>query len=119
MRRKRYQNGSLKAKKRRGKMGWYAQWREEGQPKSKELGLVSEVSRISAEAMIQEILKPINEGTETREKTERTFESFVELVYLPVYEQKWKDSTNDTESNRIRFHLVRGLGDELGGGAGA
>lgn len=27
MRRKRFQRGSLKAKKRRGKLRWYAQWR--------------------------------------------------------------------------------------------
>lgn len=111
MRRKRFQRGSLKAQKRRGKLRWYAQWREEGKPRSKELGLCGEVSRISAEAMLQEILKPINEGTETREKIEHTFEAFIELVYLPVYEQKWKDSTNDTESNRIKFHLVQKLGD--------
>jgi integrase len=62
--------------------------------------------------MLQEILKPVNEGTEAREKTDHTFEAFIELVYLPVYEQKWKDSTNDTESNRIKFHLVRGLGEK-------
>lgn len=111
MRRKRFQRGSLKAHKRRGKMRWYAQWREEGIPRSKELGLCSEVSRISAEAMLQDILKPINEGTERREKTDHTFEAFIELVYLPVYEQKWKDSTKDTETNRIRCHLVRNLGD--------
>jgi len=111
MRRKRFQRGSLKAHKRRGKMRWYAQWREEGVPRSKELGLCSEVSRISAEAMLQDILKPINEGTERREKTDHTFEAFIELVYLPVYEQKWKDSTKDTETNRIRCHLVRNLGD--------
>ena len=112
MRRKRFQRGSLKAQKRRGKLRWYAQWREEGLPKSKELGVCSEVSRITAEAMLQQILKPVNEGTEAREKTDHTFEAFIELVYLPVYEQKWKDSTNDTESNRIKFHLVRGLGEK-------
>jgi integrase len=92
-------------------MRWYAQWREEGIPKSKELGLCSEVSRIAAEAMLQEILKPINDGTERREKTDHTFEAFIELVYLPVFEQKWKDSTKDTETNRIQCHLVRKLGD--------
>jgi integrase len=111
MRRKRFQRGSLKAKKRRGKLRWYAQWREEGIPRSKELGLCSEVTRIAAEAKLQEILKPINEGTERREKTEQTFEEFIELVYFPVYEENWKDSTKDTETNRIRYHLVRNLSE--------
>jgi integrase len=55
---------------------------------------------------MQEILKPVNEGVETRERTDHTFESFIELIYLPLFEQKWKDSTKDTESNRIRVHLV-------------
>jgi integrase len=67
------------------------------------------LSRIAAEAMLQEILKPVNEGTEMRERTDHTFETFIELVYLPVFEQKWKDSTKDTETNRIRCHLVRQL----------
>jgi integrase len=111
MRRKRFQRGSLKAQKRRGKLRWYAQWREEGIPRSKELGICGEVTRIAAEAKLQEILTPINEGTERREKTEQTFEEFIELIYLPVYEQKWKDSTRDTETNRIRYHLVRNLGE--------
>jgi hypothetical protein len=111
MRRKRFQRGSLKAKKRRGKLRWYAQWREEGIPRSKELGLCSEITRITAEAKLQEILTPINEGAERPERTEQTLEQFIELVYLPVYEQKWKDSTRDTETNRIPYHLVRKLGE--------
>jgi integrase len=113
MRRKRFQRGSLKDRKRRGKLRWYAQWREEGIPKSKELGLCSETSRVAAEAMLQEILRPINEGTVKRENTNQTFESFIELVYLPIFEQKWKESTRDTETNRIRCHLVRKLGDKV------
>lgn len=113
MRRKRFQRGSLKARKQRGKVYWYAQWREEGVPRSKELGLCSKVSRLVAESMLQEILKPVNEGTERREMRDFTFESFIELVYIPVCERMWKASTADTEVNRIRFHLVQNLGDKL------
>ncbi len=112
MRRKRFQRGSLKARKRRGKVYWYAQWREEGVARSKELGLCSKVSRLAAESMLQEILKPVNEGTERREKRDLTFESFIEFVYIPICERKWKASTVDTELNRIRFHLVQRLGEK-------
>jgi hypothetical protein len=63
--------------------------------------------------MLQEILKPVNEGVERRESTKFTFEQFVERAYLPVFERKWKPSTAETEIPRIRFHLVRGLGDQL------
>lgn len=112
MRRKRFQRGCLTTRKRNGKNYWFALWREEGRPKSKELGLCSKMSRISAESILQEILKPINEGVEQAISKEMTFESFVELTYLPVFQQKWKDSTAMTETHRIRFHLVRALGEQ-------
>jgi len=60
MRRKRFQRGSVKPRKRNGKNYWYAQWREEGLPKSKELGLVSKMTRIEAEQALAEILEPVN-----------------------------------------------------------
>jgi hypothetical protein len=59
MRRQRFQRGSLKCRKRNGKSYWYAQWRENGKPKSKELGLCSAVTQGKAEAMLAEILEPI------------------------------------------------------------
>lgn len=113
MRRKRFQRGSLIPRKRDGKNYWLGQWREEGDHKTRELGLCSKINRLTAEAMLQEILKPINEGTERRVSPRTTFEQFVEQVYVPVFERKWKPSTADTEIPRIRFHLVRGLGDKL------
>src|SRR6476620_10023873 len=108
MRRKRFQRGSLKPRKRNGRNYWYAQWREEGRPKSKELGLCSKMTRVEAEARLAEILQPVNVGSCLR-NVARTFENFVELVYLPVYRRKWKASTAMTEVNRTQFHLVRSL----------
>ncbi len=64
MRRKRFQRGCLKTRKRNGKNYWYAQWREDGKPKSKEIGLCSKMDRVKAEGILTEILKPINEGAE-------------------------------------------------------
>ena len=113
MRRKRFQRGSLTTRRRDGKNYWLAQWREEGNHRTKELGPCAKVTRLAAESMLQEILKPVNEGVERREPMKATFEQFVELVYLPVYEGKWKPSTADTEIPRIRFHLVRSMGDKL------
>jgi hypothetical protein len=40
----------------------FAQWREEGDHRTKELGLCSKVNRIAAESLLQEILRPINES---------------------------------------------------------
>jgi hypothetical protein len=113
MRRKRFQRGSLKSRKRKGKNYWYAQWRENGKPKSKELGLCSKMDRVKAERLLAEILKPINEGAENPDRTTWTFASFCELVYLPVCQRRWKASTAVTESNRMEVHLVRPLGPKL------
>ena len=113
MRRKRFQRGSLTPRKRDGKNYWLAQWREDGDHRTRELGLCSKINRLTAESLLQEILKPVNEQAERRESTKFTFGQFVELVYLPVYRGKWKQSTADTEVPRVHFHLVRPLGDKL------
>ena len=113
MRRKRFQRGCLKTRKRNGKNYWYAQWREEGKPKSKEIGLCSKMDRVKAEGILTEILKPINEGAENPEKITWTFAKFCEVVYLPVCHRKWKASTDMVETNRLEVHLVRPLGEKL------
>lgn len=113
MRRKRFQRGSLTTRKRNGKKYWLAQWREEGGHRTKELGLFSKISKIAAESMLQEILTPINDGVERKERAKTTFAQFVENVYIPVFNRKWKDSTADTEIPQMRYHLVRAFGDEL------
>jgi len=77
MRRKRFQRGCLKTRKRNGKNYWYAQWREEGKPKSKEIGLCSKMDRVKAEGILTEILKPINEGAENPDKINWTFAKFL------------------------------------------
>ena len=116
MRRKRFQRGCLKTRKRNGKNYWYAQWREEGKPKSKEIGLCSKMDRVKAEGILTEILKPINEGAENPEKITWTFAKFCEVVYLPVCHRKWKASTDMVETNRLEVHLVRPLGAEVDAG---
>jgi len=113
MRRRRYQRGCLKPRKRKGRLYWYAQWKEGGQKKSKELGLCSKVPRADAEALLASILRPIN--TELGHNTIElfTFKSFLEKVYLPIFRQKWKASTAETEEYRLQAHLVRSIGDQL------
>jgi integrase len=113
MRRKRFQRGSLKPRKRNGKTHWYAQWREYGEPRSKELGLYSSLSRAEAETMLAAILQPINEGVGKPQLPVFTFKAFIDSVYLPVYSGKWKASTAMNEELRIQVHLVGTLGAQL------
>lgn len=110
MRRKRFQRGSVKPRKRNGKNYWYAQWREEGLPKSKELGLVSKMTRIEAETALAEILEPLNVAAGRPGPKVLTFAEFILLIYLLVFREKWKASTAMTEENRIMVHLVGSLG---------
>ena len=110
MRRRRFQNGGLSQRKRNGRLYWYLQWREDGQPKSKELGLVSEITRAQAEVMRAGIMDPINKGLLQSAKPVYTFEQYVEEVYLPVKARAWKDSTARTTKEVIRAYLVPTIG---------
>ena len=113
MRRRRFQRGSIIPRKRSGKTYWYAQWREEGVRRSKELGLQTSMTRGQAEAILAKILQPINEaaGILAAPCINHTFTEFVEQVYLPVYQGKWKASTAITETDRLRHHLIGSLGN--------
>jgi integrase len=96
-------------RKRSGKRYWYAQWREDGQPKSKEIGLCSQMSRGEAEAQLAEILRPLNAAVRAA-TPQFTFESFVRSVFLRVRRREWKASTAMTSEPLIEIHLVRDLG---------
>ncbi len=82
--------------------------REEGKPKSKELGLCAKMSRVEAEAKLGEILQPVNAGAD-KAGVNWTFARFCEGVYLPVCFRRWKTSTGMTEANRIQVHLIAEL----------
>ena len=110
MRRKRFQRGSVKPRKRKGRLYWYAQWRESGTCRSKELGLCSLMSRGEAEVTLAAILQPINVDAGLRIRPVYTFKQFVEVVYLPVCRGKWKVSTGMTEGSRLQAHLTKTLG---------
>ncbi len=60
-RRNRYQRGSVQPRTRGGKQYWYAQWRDEGLHRSKELGLCSGMTSSEAHSLLAEIVRPINE----------------------------------------------------------
>src|SRR4051812_37439911 len=71
------------------------------------------LGRADAEALLSAILRPINESGGQKHQDVFTFRTFVEKVYLPIYRQKWKMSTAETEEYRLQVHLVRNIGDQL------
>jgi integrase len=113
MRRRRFQHGGLSQRKRRGRLYWYLQWREDRQPKSKELGLVSDITRAQAEIMRAMIMEPVNKGLVHGANPTYTFGQFIETVYLPVALRRWKESTRMTTEALLRAHLLPAFGARL------
>jgi len=101
--RKRYQQGSV-TKSTDGRY-WIGKYREDGRHKTKLLGKLREISKSQAQEKFAEFLKPLIEIT-----PDVTLKSFVEDVYLPFYQRKWKESTYMTNKDRIEHQIVSELG---------
>ena len=97
--------GCLAARKRRNRRYWYAQWSENGERRAKQLGLCSEMNRAQAAAILADILKPINAaiGRASENREVYTFERFCHVVYLPIFQRKWKASTCEPKPTGSSF----------------
>ena len=93
--RKRSQRGSL----RKVASAWVAQWWEDGHRRSRTLGRMSDLSETKARRELAAIVAPLNLRIGIHP---RTFEDFVEHVYFPFYERKWKGSTLASNQDRVR-----------------
>ena len=113
VRRKRFQKGSLQARKHGRHRVWVASWWEDGSRRSKVLGLCSKMTKGEAEAAMAAILQPINEGTARGPRPVYTFGQFVEDVYLPHGRRGWKESTAGTSEQIIRKHLLPEFANDL------
>src|SRR5262249_41242027 len=101
--RKRYQQGSV-TKSSDGRY-WIGKYREDGRHKTKLLGKLREITKSEAQEKFTEFLKPLIEIA-----PDLTLRSFVEDVYLPFYQRKWKGSTLMTNKDRIQHQIVSELG---------
>lgn len=106
MRRKRFQRGSLRARKHGRARVWVAQWWENGGRRSQVIGRCAEMSQTEAQIKLAAILRPINEGTAQTAGPAPTFGQFVESVYLPHCQRTWKGSTEYTSAHTVKHHLV-------------
>jgi integrase len=103
--RKRYQQGSV-TKSSDGRY-WIAKYREDGRHKTKLLGKIREITKSEAQEEFAEFLKQLNRPDLS---PDITLKSFVEDVYFPFYQRKWKDSTAMTNKERIRWEIVAEFG---------
>lgn len=113
MRRKRYQKGSLRLRKHGRHKVWVAQWCDGDVNRTKVLGPYSEITKGQAEAMLSQLLQPQNVAAGHRQTPVFTFGQFVEKTFLPVYRQKWKESTRMTSETDIMRYLVPEFGRRL------
>lgn len=104
MRKSRYQKGSVK--KQRGR--WVAMWWVDHSRKSRVIGLVKDMTKSEARAVVDRIVSEANAKLE--EDRAWRFGEFVAEVYFPYYSRKWKASTRVNNMNRVSIHLVDGLG---------
>jgi integrase len=113
MRRKRFQKGSLQAKKHGRHRVWVAFWWEGGVRRCKTLGRQSQMTKTVAEAVLSDILRTINSGASQKTRAVYTFEQFVNDVYLPFCRRSWKESTAGTSEQIVKTHLVPEFGSVL------
>src|SRR5262249_48780369 len=103
--RKRYQQGSV-TKSSDGRY-WIGKYREDGRHKTKLLGKIREITKSEAQERFAEFLKPLN-GPDL--SPDITLKSFVEDIYLPFYQRKWKRSTAMTNKDRVRREILAPFG---------
>ena len=109
MRKSRYQKGSVK--KQRGR--WVALWWDNHSRKSRVIGLVKNMTKSEARAVVSGIIEEMN--AKRQANTAWRFGEFVTEVYFSYYGRKWKASTRVNNMNRVSIHLVERLGArELG-----
>ncbi|MEO8593676.1 MAG: tyrosine-type recombinase/integrase [Candidatus Solibacter sp.] len=113
MRRKRFQKGSLQARKHGRHRVWVAAWWEDGSRRSKVLGCCSQMSKAEAESVLSGMLRDINSGVTQMAKPVYTVEQFINGVYLPFGRRSWKESTAGTSEQIVKSHLIPEFGKQL------
>ena len=111
VRRKRFQRGCVRKVKHGRRWVWIGKYREDGVGRTKVLGHCAELTEGGAWAKLQEYLLPLNEGAGQRHALPTNFRAYVLNVYLPQRRKKWKDSTDQTTTERIQTHLLKAFED--------
>jgi integrase len=111
VRRKRFQRGCVRKVKHGRRWVWIGKYRENGEGRTKVLGHCADLTEGGAWAKLQEYLQPLNEQAGRRQGLPTNFRVYVTNVYLPQRRKKWKDSTDQTTTERIQTHLLKAFED--------
>ena len=112
MRRRRYQKGSLQARRHGKKRVWVVQYYDAGgHHRYNTLGRMADLTKSQATERQAEFMRGVNGGDgDTKFVRPLLLGEFVNQVYLPFQRGKWKSSTRGTSENRIQVHIVGELG---------
>ena len=105
MRRKRFQKGSVTARKHGRHKVWVAQWWQDGGRRSKVLGRCTQITKAQAETLMCTIVSPVNNGNGHQTSQVALFGAYIREVYLPLCRRKWKESTRMTTEPVINKHI--------------
>jgi integrase len=86
---------------------WIGKYRENGRQKTKLLGKLRELTKSKAQEKLAEILRPLNSPPVS---SDITLKSFIDDVYFPFYQRKWKESTLMTNKERIQRDIINDFG---------
>ena len=114
MRRKRFQKGSLQARKHGRHRVWVAFWWEDGEPAMQDAGPSAPKCRKQKQKQFfPQFFRAINSGATQTARPVYTFEQFINDVYLPFCRRSWKESTAGTSEQIVKSHLVPEFGKTL------
>ncbi len=113
MRRRRYQKGSLQARRHGKKRVWVVQYYDaDGHHRYHTLGRMCDLTKSQAEEKQTAFMQTVNGGEIEPERDRPVLMGeFVDQVYLPFQRGKWKGSTKGTSESRIRAHIIKDLGN--------
>ena len=107
MRRKRFQRGCVRKVKHGRRWVWIGKYHEDGIGRTKVLGHCAELTEGGAWAKIARVFAPPErEGGGSDNRCQRTSGHTFQTFYLPQRRKKWKDSTDQTTTERIQKHLL-------------
>ena len=113
LRRRRFQNGSLQLRRRGKAKRWVVLFYDDaGHRRFHTLGTGS-MTKTAAEELRDDFMRTVNGSDEPEEGRIRPLllREFIDQKYLPFQHGKWKKSTRGTSENRIKHHVVKGLGN--------
>ncbi len=113
LKRRRFQKGSLQLRRRGKARKWVVLYYDDGGHRRYHTLGAGTMTKTAAQERRDDFMRTVNGSNEPEEGGIRPLllREFIDQVYLPFQRDKWKKSTQGTSENRIKHHILKGLGD--------